>query len=347
MKYTLETDFSKHVKSDELHRVYLLYGSQTYLVSMYEKMLIKKALSGEFNEFNLHRFEGADFSMQDLYDAVEQLPFMAQARCVTVDIDPDKLDSGALKEFCSVISDPPATTTVIVTIKTGQPPLKKEKLSALVKTCDKAGGVIELGARRSADLLRFLRSRASKNGCELSSDEASYLVERCADDMQLLSQELDKVCAYKGTGTITKEEIDAVVSVVMQARVFDLSKAIFRGNFQKAMELVDQLLYMREPVPRILAVLSGSFVDLYRGFCARQAGVSPAQAAVDLGYAKNREFVLKNAMTDSAEYSAIQIGQMLETLIQADARLKSTGASDRVILEQVITQLFLITGKVR
>ena len=52
-------------------------------------------------------------------------------------------------------------------------------------------------------------------------------------------------------------------------------------------------------------------------------------------------------MTDSAEYSAIQIGQMLETLIQADARLKSTGASDRVILEQVITQLFLITGKVR
>ena len=47
MKYTVENDFSKHVKSEELHRVYLLYGTQPYLISMYEKLLIKKTLSGD------------------------------------------------------------------------------------------------------------------------------------------------------------------------------------------------------------------------------------------------------------------------------------------------------------
>ena len=343
MKYTVENDFSKHVKSEELHRVYLLYGTQPYLISMYEKLLIKKTLSGDFNDFNFHKFEGANLDLQEFYDAVESLPFFSGNRCVTLDADPDKLDAGQMKELCSVLADPPMTTTVIVTVKT--PPAKKEKLSALIKACDKAGAVIELQARRLGDNLRFLRDRAQKNGCELSGDCASYLIERCGDDMQLLHTEMEKLCAYTGPRPITKADIDAVVTTVMTARVYDLSKAIFRGNFNAAMELCDQLIYLREPVTKVLAALSGAFVDLYRGFAARQAAVPAARAAAELGYAKNREFVLKNAMSDSADYSAPQIGKMLETLADADFALKSTGTDERVALEETITKLFLLTGK--
>ncbi len=50
-------------------------------------------------------------------------------------------------------------------------------------------------------------------------------------------------------------------------------------------------------------------------------------------------------MSDSGDYSAPQLGQMLDLLARADLRLKSTGANDRVILEQTVTQLFLITGR--
>ena len=32
MQYTLESDFAKHVRGSELHRVYLLYGSQSLLI---------------------------------------------------------------------------------------------------------------------------------------------------------------------------------------------------------------------------------------------------------------------------------------------------------------------------
>ncbi|MEM1485544.1 DNA polymerase III subunit delta [Oscillospiraceae bacterium PP1C4] len=343
MKYQLESDFSKHVKSGEQHRVYLLYGSQVYLIALYEKLLIKKTLSGEFNDFNLHRFEGANLDLQAFYDAVESLPFFSENRCVTFDIDPDKLDAGQLSELCSVLADPPLTTTIIITVK--NQPTKKEKLNTLIKVCDKAGCVVELGARKNTDTLRFLRDRAQKNGCELSSDNAAYMIERCTDDLQLLYSELEKLCAYVGSGVISREAIDAVVTTVLQARVYDLSKAIFRGNFSKAMELVDQLIYLREPAAKVLAVLSGAFVDLYRGFSARQAGISASQAAIDFGYPKNREFVIKNAMSDSADYTAPQIGKMLALLAQADFKLKSTGGDDRIILEQTITKLFLLTGK--
>ncbi len=218
-------------------------------------------------------------------------------------------------------------------------------MNALIKACDKAGCVMELGTRRNADMLRFLRDRAQKNGCELSGENASYILERCADDMQLLSCEMDKLCAYVGGGTIAREDIDTVVTTVLQAKIYDLSKMILRGNFSKAMELVDQLAYMREPAAKVLAVLSGAFVDLYRGYAARQAGVSSSQAAIDFGFPKNREFVIRNAMSDSGDYTAPQLGQMLAQLAGADFKLKSTGGDDRVILEQTIAKLFLLAGK--
>ena len=317
----MESDFAKHVKSPQLERVYLLCGTQPYLIANYEKLLVKKALGGEFNDFNLHRFEGDSLDLQAFYDAVESLPFFSEGRCVTLDLDPDKLDAGQLDELCGVLADPPRTTTVVITVK--NPPAKREKLARLVKACDGAGCVVELGSRRSSDTLRFLRDRAQKNGCELESPVASYMVERCTDDLQLLSCELDKLCAYVGGGRIERADVDAVVTTVLQAKVFDLSKAILRGRFDAAMELVDQLIYLREPAGKVLA----------------------ERAAAELGYAKNRTFAIKNAMSDSGGYTAGQLGKMLTLLADADMRLKSTGGDDRVVLEETITKLFLLTGK--
>ena len=343
MKFTDESYFAKHVKSEEALRVYLLYGEQDYLIGLYQKQLMKKALDGGFDDFNLHRFESANLDLQGFYDAVESLPMFASGRCVTLDADLDQLDAGQIKEICTVLADPPETTTVIVTVRNSDG--KKDKLNALIKVCDKAGGVVSLGGRNRSDTLRFLRARAQKAGCELPSEAAAYLIDRCGDDMQLLLTETQKVCAFTGEGTITRAEIDAVVTPVLQARVFDLSKAILDGRFPKAMELIDQLCYLREPMPRVLAVLSGAFVDLYRGYAARQASVSVTQAAIDLGYPKNREFAIKNAMQSSASYTPRQLGRMLDVLAQADLRLKSTGIDNRTVLEQAVTRLFLIAGE--
>lgn len=342
MKFKLESDFAKHVKGPELLRVYLLMGDQPYLIGRYREQLVKKAVGNHANEFNLHRFDGAQLDMQAFYDAVESLPFFAENRCVTLDGDLEKLDSSQIRELCSILADPPLTTTVIVSLRNAEG--KKDKANALIKACDKAGCVVSLDARSRSDTLRFLRNRAQKNGCDLSSDCAAYMVERCGDNLQLLASETDKLCAYAGSGEITRKQVDDVVCVVLQARVFDLSKAILRGNFTRAMELCDQLFQQREPAVKILAVLSGAFVDLYRGYCARQAGIAPGRAAAELGYPKNREFAIKNAMSDSGRYGPEQLGKMLRVLAEADLRMKSTGSNERTVLEHAIAQLFVLSG---
>lgn len=338
MKYTLENDFLKHVKSPQLHRVYLLYGTQTYLIELYEKQLIKKALDGKFNDFNLHRFNADNYDPQEFFDAVESVPLFSGGRCVTLDIDPAQPSQSVFKELLQVLDNPPQTTTIIVTVKCAAP--KKDRLDALVKTCGKAGAVMELTSRGSSDVLRFLRNRAQKNGCAMASDCAQYLMRRCTDDMQQLAIETDKLCAYVGTGnTVTKQDIDAVCCAHLQARVYDLSRSLLRGQFSNAMDITAQLLFEREAPTRILSVLGGAFVDMYRGAAASQAAVSPPQAAKELGYPGNRSFAISNAMKET-RYRITELGNMLEVVAQTDAKMKMTGAKDRVLLEECITRLF-------
>lgn len=340
MKFQIENDFSKHVKSEELLRVYLLTGDQPFLVNSYREQLVKKAVGSTPGPFNLHRFDGAQLDLQAFYDAVESLPFFAEQRCVTLALDLSKLDAASMKELCGMLENPPMSTTVVLTLGADE---GKRDAAPLIKVCDKVGAVVTLGARDRSEMLRFLRNRAQKNGCELSSDCAGYLIERCGDEMQLLATETDKLCAYVGAGTITRAQIEEIVAATLNARVFDLSRAILRGQFTKAMELVDQLCQQREQPGKILAVLAGAFVDLYRGFCVRQSGADLSRALSELGYAKNREFALRNAMSDSDRYTPAQFGAMLRILTEADSRMKSTATIDRVLLEQVLAQLFVVT----
>lgn len=340
MKYTLENDFNKHIKSGEQHRVYLLYGSQPYLIDLYAKLIAEKALDGDLQSVNHHRFDSGNLNLQEVFNAIEQISFFPGGICVSIGLNPDDLSTGELKELCDLLADPPAATVVVIAVR--QSPAKKEKLTALIKACDTAGAVMELGARGSSDMSRFLRSRAQRAGCALSGEMASYLLQRCGDDMQSLSAEVDKLCAFVREGEITKEQIDRVVEPTIQARVYDLSKAIFRGDVDRAMHLIEDLMQAREQPARVLAVLSGAYVDLYRGFCARQARIPADQAAKELGYPKNRTFAIKNAMSDSSRYTAKQIGKMLHVLAEADLALKSTGTDDRAVLEQAVMRLFLL-----
>ena len=118
MKYTMESDLQSLCQSSEQHNVYLLYGGQAYLIALYEKNdSRKKAPGGADEAFNLRRFDGDTLDLQTFYDAVESAPLMAAGCCVTLSLDPEKLDMSRMKELCAVIGDSHKTTVIVVAVK--------------------------------------------------------------------------------------------------------------------------------------------------------------------------------------------------------------------------------------
>ncbi len=72
------------IKENRFKSVYLLYGTETYLLNQYRAKL-KAALMGDGDAMNFSSFEGTGVVMDDVIDNAETMPFFAERRVVLLD----------------------------------------------------------------------------------------------------------------------------------------------------------------------------------------------------------------------------------------------------------------------
>jgi DNA polymerase-3 subunit delta len=218
---------------------------------------------------------------------------------------------------------------------------KDKKWAKVLKIFDEAGVCAKIDKRTRAALEKLLVSSAAKKGCTLSRENAYYIIDLVGEDMSTLQNELNKVCAYVNEGEIERSHIDKTVIVSVEAKIFQLSRMVVRGEADNAYENLANLFKLREEPIIILSVLSKSFVDMYRVKAAKEAGVSNAKMADEFpgNVYKNKLFTLDNAAADVKNYSITQLKNALDILADADRRLKSTSEDNRTVLEEVILRL--------
>lgn len=342
MIYNGEEQLVKDLKAQALFPVYVIYGQEAFLKELYTKKISDKTVESGIRDFNLNRFEGKKLTMDALFDAVEALPLMAQRRCVIVeDLDIEKMGQSDHKKLCEILENPPETTVLILEYKDIViDPKKSAKSKKVLELADKNGGAVFLGGRTRSQLAKFVKSKCEKQGCSISAENANYIVERCSENMGILHGETEKLCAYVGAGEITRTAIDRITTAAVEAGVFDLSKAILRGDYSGSMEILSDLLYLKEQPVTILSTLSFAFIDLYRAKVGKNSGKMAVEVIADFDY-KRREFRINNAYRDCGRYSEEMLRRILELIIQTDYKLKSAKTEDRILLEQLITELFI------
>ena len=90
-----------------------------------------------------------------------------------------------------------------------------------------------------------------------------YFMERTGDDMENIRMELEKlICYTMGREVITKEDVEAVGTVHVTNRIFEMVTAIVAGNTRKAMDLYEDLLKLKEPPMRIMFLIAKQFNQL-------------------------------------------------------------------------------------
>ena len=347
MAQFIEETLKKHIKSGEFMRVYLLYGNEGFLKQHYANSICNTAVSKEFEDFNLIKLDGKETSLDEIYDCVSSFPMMSDLTCTLVKDFPitdyigerGKVDG----EFESIITDIPETSILVFWMDTIEVDEKSSKWSKVIKIIDEVGACAKIDKRTRSALEKLLVSSATKKGCELSRNNASYIINLVGEDMSTLQNELHKVCSYVGSGEISKEHIDKTVIVSVEAKIFQLSRMIVRGEADNAFENLSNLFKLREEPVVILGVLSKAFVDMYRVKAIKEKGASYSKLAEDFpGTYKGRTFILDNAANDASKYTITQLKTALNLLSDADKRLKSTGEDGKTILEELILRLLRI-----
>ncbi len=346
-----EKELKQHIKDGELASVYFLYGEEPYLVAHYASRIADRAVPpDDLAAFNLHVFDGSELSLDALSAAVEAMPLMGDHTCVWVkDYDAGAANAATADKMKQLISAAASPTVLLFSATAFAPDIKKNaKWKAFLKDIDKAGISAGFDHRTASEMAAMLSKGATKRGRVLSTATASRMVEQCGSDLFLLLNELDKLCAVVGEGgEITPAVVEQAGVKALDASVYELSKALLSRRYDAAYDCIARLFACNEEPIRILAVLSETYVDLYRAKVAANDGVQ-ATALAETFFYRGREFRLRNAARDCRALSLAALRESLDLLAAADTRMKSgTAKQHRLILEETVARLILTAKESR
>lgn len=342
-----EKQLKQQIKSGELSNAYFIYGEEGYLKEYYVGALKSKVVNSTFEDFNFHHFNGKKTPISDILKDADLLPMMSEYNFVLVcdyPFDKNASDCDEIKEY---LKDVPESTILVFWYDSIEVDIKKNaKWKAVEAAFSKAGSSVNLEKRSEGDLVKLLVSGCKKRGAALSADNARYLISVSGSDIKTLLNETEKLSAYVNHGEITRDIINKLAVKCLQAKVFDLSKSIVKGDYEKAYSVLNSLFAAKEEPISVLAVITNCFVDMYRVKCAKISGSSYDDVANYYNY-KGREFALRNAMRDCSVLSVHQLRKSLDVLMAADNSLKSTASDSRLILEEAMVKLLLISKEVK
>lgn len=339
-----EAELKAQIKSGEYSNLYFLYGEEKYLIKHYTNLLLKKIVPPDFADFNLHTYDGKNADFDDISNAAEALPMFSEYCCIHIrDLPADSLNADVSDKLTKLISDIPETTVILISLPTADVNMKSAKGKKILSLFEKYGSAVCFTHASLNQLAKLIEKGAKERGCVFGFSEANYLISLVGDDMTVILNELQKICAYKKEGTVQKSDIDAVVVKNVQAKAFDLAKALTANNCDTAMAILDSLFYMREEPINILGAIITPYVDMYRAKIYVTGGMRAEDGGKDFNY-RNKEFRLTNGARTASKYSMEQLRSFLEVLNEADSMLKSTAVDGRIILEQTITKLLLVSN---
>ena len=341
-----ESELKKQIKLRQFSPIYVIYGTEQMFVRRYSEQLVNAVTGKNPSDFNFHKFSG-DINLDDFAASLQIVPFMSEYNCVFVsDIYFDNMDSDSLARFKEITDKSVDTTVLIISMPTYVPSKNSAAFRALINNAEKKGSVCEFNKLNQTMLERYIAKWANQNGKMISHLNASKLISGCGDDLNLLKNEVEKICAYAQGEEITAQDIEKLATVNLETKIFALSDAVLNGNGDKAFNTLDLLFYQREEPVMMLYVLSSSYVDAYRIRVADECGVLKDDVAKDFEY-KNRAFTLEKARKATAKVSTEALRKSLDLLVEADVKFKSTSVNERLYMEQLIAQLLLVAKEGR
>ena len=344
MRFNTEEQQKKCIASKQPLPFYLIYGSDSELILSFRKKLC--AMLEEFcSEPDI--MDGRNFDLPAFYDAAQLVSFFGGRRLIIVkDFEPENLTPTDCAELCSFIKELTDDVTVIFSASVDSLDAKKGKnAKKLLEAADRAGASIALDQRDPASLKPLIRSRCKKLGCELSNDDAAFLIERCGSDLSTLFNECDKLCAYADGTPITVKMITEICSGTLSADPFALSRLMLKGDLAEVLARIDALIRMKQPVVLIMSNISSAFCNIARASAARAEGKSADQFAADFSF--RFQWMAQNAYRDSSRLTVSKAFEICEVFSDAETQLKSSPHDDRTLLETAVIRAMHILGGAR
>lgn len=319
----------EHIKSNTFKPVYLLYGSERYLVTQYRNKLKDAILAGD-DGMNFNAFEGKAIDWNEIIGIAETLPFFSDRRLILFD------NTGIFKsasDFADYLPNMPESTHLVFC------ETEVDKRNRMYKAVSQLGYICEMNGPEEKDLRIFIASRLKKDGKNITGNDVDYLLDTIGSDMLNISNEIEKLVAYTiGRDVVTRTDIDAVCVQQISGKIFQLTEAIAIRDKKLALSHYNTMVQMREKPLSILFQIIRHFNFLLQTSELLSRGTvnnNALAAAMELKspfiagkYAKQCRNFTKQTLLDAVAY-----GTELET------QVKTGQINERIAVEFLLVKL--------
>ena len=313
------------IKNQKYSQIYLLYGEEVYLRKQYRDKM-KEALVDDGDTMNNHYYEGKDTKIEEIIDLAETLPFFASRRVIIVE-NSGWFQKGGDKMAEYLLTLP--ETTYMVFVET-----QIDKRSKLFKTVNKQGRVCEFAHQDEQTLKRWILGMLKKEGKNITAADLQFLLERTGTEMANIKTEMEKLLCYTlNKSEITKEDIEEICTKRVQNQIFEMINAIAERKQKRALDLYYDLLTLKEPPMRILALIGRQFNFLLQVKELRKKGYSPQVISEKTGL---HGFVVGKYVKQAERFRTRELREALEACVEADENVKTGKMNDVMSVEILI-----------
>lgn len=331
-------NLEKELKNNNLDNLYLLYGEELFLLETSLKKI--KALFGEcikginfisIDETNVNQLiadiETPAFGYEKkLIIARNTGLFKKEGRRKNAELNKLKEKiSSYLQENIKIIEK----SVVLVFIEE-----EADSKQELYKIIDKLGIACKFDFQKPIQIEKRIKIICNSYKVQIDNNTLRYFIECCGTNMQDLINEIRKLIEYAGeNGKIEKEDIDKLSIKKLESIIFDLTDNLGKKDIVKALEVLKNLVYAKEPIQKILITLYNHFKKIY---FTKLAEKFKKDIITSLNLKPNQTFLVNKYKMQAKYFKEKELKEILQSLRDLDYNYKNGLIDLEVGLESIL-----------
>ena len=304
--------------------IYLLYGQDTYLRDEFFKK-IKKEFGEIQNGINYIQINQDNISK--LISNIEIPAFGYNKKMIVVkDSSLFKKKSNEVNSIKEYLEKNKLVDTELVFLE------NEAEKNDLYKLIEKIGKVHVFNEQKIFDLVQKVKSISNAYKVNIDNSTAQYFIECCGTNMNYIINEIRKLIEHAGeNGTISKEDVDNLTIKNIESVIFELTDNLGKRDIKKAMNVLNNLIYTKEPVQKILIFLYSHIRKLYIvKLCNGE------DLATNLKLKPNQAFLVNKYKAQAGYFKIEELENIMLELISLDENSKNGNIDLQVGLESIL-----------
>ena len=327
----------KDINQSKIDSLYLFYGKETFVLETCLKKI--KSKIGELVE-GINYIKIDNTNVNDLISNIETPAFGYEKKLIIAkntelfkkqgknksSLNTELIDkiNNYIKENIEIIKE----SVILIFIE------QEAEKNDLYQSIEDLGIVCNFEELKPVEAMARIKTICNAYKVKIDDNTTKYFIECCGTNMQELINEIRKPIEYVGENEVITKEIINLLSIrKIDSIIFDLTDNLGNRNIKKAIQVLDDLLYQKEPIQKILITLYNHFKKLYLVKIAIKENKNIAEI---LKLKSNQTFLAGKYRTQSSYFKEEELNQILKALINLDDDYKAGLIDLNIGLESIL-----------